>query len=520
MKRLVPAALVLLSLASTARADPATTAKIVAGVRAHHQAHAEAILTELADFLALPSLASDEPGIRKNAEHLRRMLERRGFRTDLLTVPGSPPAVFGELPSPGARHTVVFYAHYDGQPVRESEWASPPYTPTLRDAALEDGGKVVPFPGTKPPYGPEWRLYARAASDDKGPIVAVMAALDALRAQGLAPSVNLKIFLEGEEEAGSPHLGDILRSHAERLRADAWIFADGPVHPSRKPQIVFGARGVMGLELKVYGPVRPLHSGHYGNWAPNPALMLAELLTQMRSAAGENRIPGLLDTVRPITEADRAAIAALPVPDAALRQELGLAATEAGNALLAERVMLPSFNVQGLASAGVGSASNNAIPSDATAAIDIRMVPDQKPEEVRKVVEAHLRALGWHLVDQDPDLATRRAHPKIVRVTWWPGYRAVRTSLELPVSRATVQVASEAYGEPVMAVPILGGSLPLYHFEDVLQKPLVLVPMVNHDNRQHAPNENLRLQNLWEGIELYAALIARLGPTWEALEGR
>ncbi|MDQ3998316.1 MAG: M20/M25/M40 family metallo-hydrolase, partial [Gemmatimonadota bacterium] len=274
-------------------------------VRRYRVTHDVEIVRELAELLAIPNLASDTANIRANARHLVAMLERRGIRARLLESPGSPPVVYGELVAPGATRTVVFYAHYDGQPVTPEDWTTPPWRPVLRDRALADGGREIPLPTTPGTVQGESRIYARSASDDKSPIVAMLRAIDALRAARVPLSVNLKFFLEGEEEAGSPHLRDMLTRHADLLRADVWLFGDGPVHQSGRQQVVFGVRGVVGAELTVYGPRRVLHSGHYGNWAPNPAAMLATLLASMRAPDGRITIAGFYDDVVPVTAADR-----------------------------------------------------------------------------------------------------------------------------------------------------------------------------------------------------------------------
>jgi len=483
-------------------------------VRSFRVDHESEILGALAGLLRIPNLASDGPNIRRNADAVSAMLQARGIGTRLLELDGSPPVVFGELRVPGAARTVVFYAHYDGQPVDSGQWRSPPWQVVLRDRPLEAGGRDIALPAAGQRVDPEARLYARSASDDKSPIVALLSALDALRASGTGPSVNLKFFFEGEEEAGSPHLRAMLTRYAEDLRADAWIFCDGPVHQSRRPQIVFGARGVVGFGITVYGPNRALHSGHYGNWAPNPALLLAQLIASMRDADGRVLLAGFYDDVRPPTAEERSALAAIPAPDSALRDELGLAATEAGNGLLAERVMLPALNVQGLEAGRVGAGAANAIPTQATAAFDFRLVPDQTPDHLRVLVTAHLERQGYHVVTSEPDSATRRRFPRIARLTWNGGYPANRTALDAPVARAVVAALQPALSEPLIRLPILGGSLPLYHFAEVLQAPLVTLPTVNHDNNQHAANENLRLQNLWDAIEIFGVLMVRLGGEW------
>ena len=491
-----------------------TGAAVRAAVRRHRESREAEIAREFADLLAIPNVASDSANIRRNATALIEMMRRRGVTARTLDGEGGPPAVYGELRSPGATRTVVFYAHYDGQPVDPAQWTGAPWTPVLRDGSLAEGAKVIPMPSPGQRMNGDSRIYARSASDDKGAIIAMLAAIDALRAGNIPPSVNLKFFFEGEEEAGSTNLRRLLEIHRETLRADAWVFCDGPVHQSGRQQVVFGARGVMGLELTTYGPARALHSGHYGNWAPNPAALMATLLASMRDDDGRITIAGFADDVRPISAAERSALGAMPMIDTTLRRALRLGATEANNAALAERIMQPALNIRGIRVGAVRELAANAIPTEASASIDFRLVPNQKPERVRELVEAHLRSRGYHVVHETPDSATRLAHPRIVRTEWEGGYAATRASMDIPFSRALVAAASSGAPVPPLAVPTLGGSLPTSTFEQVLGVPLVILPIANYDNNQHAANENLRFQNLWDGIELFAAVMARLGHEW------
>ena len=505
----------LLLVAATANAQ--TTADVRARVRDWRSANEVAILRELTDFVALPNLASDAAGIERNVVHVRQLLEQRGIRTERLEY-GGPPAVYGELKVPGATRTVMVYAHLDGQPVDPSEWASPPWTPTLREGPLDQGARAVPLSSVKAPVPGEWRLYARSASDDKSPIVAMLAAIDALRAQKIPLSVNVKFFLEGEEEDGSPNLPAVLTKYDALLQADAWLLCDGPVHQTRQWLVNFGVRGIIGLKMTVYGPSRTLHSGHYGNWAPNPAAMLARLLASMRDDDGKILIPGFYETVRQATESERAAIASAPVVDDALEHELALGRTEGGGERIELRLMQPALNIRGLAAGPANTAAANAIPPTARASIDFRLVPNLVPSRVRELTEAHLRAQGYHIVYDDPDPDTRRAHPRVVKLEWEKGYSAYRTDMELPVSRAVVRIVGDVRGERPVVLPTLGGSLPVHLFAE--RAPLIALPIVNHDNNQHGANENVRLQNVWDGIEVFAGLLANLDSEWGKVDRR
>jgi acetylornithine deacetylase/succinyl-diaminopimelate desuccinylase-like protein len=511
-------AAVLAMLVLVARVDAQDTAALT-GVREavdlHRRAHELAVMKELRTLLELPNVAADERDIRRNAALLITMLEQRGAEARLLELDGKLLAVYGELNVPDATRTAVLYAHFDGQPVDELDWANPPWSPTLRAGRLGDGARIVDWDEVRAPLPDDWRIYARSASDDKSPIVAFLAALDALREAGIAPSVNLKFFLEGEEEAGSANLRALLEHHRSLLGADVWIFGDGPVHSSGRMQVVYGVRGVASTQLTVYGPQRALHSGHYGNWAPNPAVMLARLIASMRDDDGHIRIDGFYDDVRPITTAERQALAALPGVETVLREELALGRTEGSGEGLMERVLMPALNLTGLAAGGVGLQRRNAIPTEATAALDIRLVPDMDPARVRQQLEAHLRAQGYHVVYDTPSPATLRAHSRVVRMVWENGYAAQRTPLDLPAARAVARVVDEMSDPPALHVPMLGGSLPMSIFDQVLGVPLIIVPMVNADNNQHAANENLRIGNFWTGVRTYAGLIAHLADAWE-----
>lgn len=496
--------MLLLTATVSAQISPAAAAK------SYRQTHEHVIIDEYIALLSLPNVASDAPNIRRNAALISQMLERRGVKTRLLElpeVPDAPPVVYGEIRTPGATRTLTFYAHYDGQPVEPAKWVGgDPFKPILRSASLEAGGKDIPLPGQDERFDPEWRLYARSTGDDKAPILAICAALDAIKANSLKLSANLKFFFEGEEEAGSPHLEQIAEKYRDLLATDAWLICDGPVDQTRRQQVFFGARGVTGFEITVYGPRRELHSGHYGNWAPNPALMLSKLLASMKDDDGRVLIKGYYDGIEPLSESERHAFAEAPDNDALLKRELGLGWSEGAGKKLIEMINLPSLNIRGFVSSSVGATARNVVPSTATASLDIRLVKgvDHKVA-VERVIE-HIRAQGYHVVESEPDDATRLKYPKVAKVTRQGGYNASKTSMDLPISKAVIAAVESARGQ-VVKMPTLGGSVPLYIFTDNLKTPCIGVPIANHDNNQHSANENMRLQNLWDGIETMAALL-------------
>ena len=487
--KIVPALAALLAATTLSAAD----------ARAWRVEHEREILSEFSELLAIPNLASDTPNIRRNADAIVALFAKRKIAARLLTIDGAPPIVVADLPAPGATRTIAFYAHYDGQPVDVSQWKSDPWKPVMCDSSGHD----VDWSNAKT-IDPEWRMYARSSGDDKAPIVAMLAAIDAMRAAGVKPSVNVRFVFEGEEEAGSPHLSEYLAKYPADLRPAAWIICDGPVHQSRRAQLFFGARGIIDLDLTVYGPVKGLHDGHYGNWVPNPIVLLSHLIASMRDENGRILIAGFYDDVRPPSASERQALAKVPPVESDLRREFQIAASEGGATPLNERLMLPALNIRGIESGHVGERASNTIQTEAKASIDFRLVPDETPESIKPLVERHIAAQGYTIVRETPDAATRLANPKIVKVVWGSGYPPARTSLELPLSRTIAQLLAASGHDPVL-LPTLGGSVPMYLFQQPANTPVIGLPIANHDDNQHAANENMRLQNLWDGIEIFAA---------------
>lgn len=457
--------------------------------RQYTTAHQAELTQQFSQFLSIPNVAADPAGLQRNADFLLSALKSRGVDSRLLSLPGVPPTVFGQILTPGAKHTIVFYAHYDGQPVTPSEWTIPPFQPAVRPV---DGAE---------------RIFARSAGDDKAAIFAQLTALDALKSAHIPLRANIRFVWEGEEEAGSPHLEQILMANRDLVHGDVWLVCDGPVDQSGKQTVVFGARGDAHVEITVYGPHHGLHSGHYGNWAPNPAMMLAQLLAGMKAEDGHVLIPHFYDGIAPLSSAEKEALTHAPVNDAMLMDAFWLGHTEGGGKHLLELINQPSLNVNGLSSAQTGAHAANVIPSTAVADLDLRLVVgiDWKVQQQRVI--DFVRSRGYFVVDHDPSREELTSHPRVAKIICdSASYNAVRTPMDLPIAQEVIGAVASARGDVVL-LPTMGGSVPLGAMERAAQTRTITVPIANYDDNQHAANENLRLQNLWDGIETMAALL-------------
>jgi len=483
-----------------------------------------AALDELVSLVSLPNVATNQADIRRNAEYLKQAFERRGFSMRIVETSHSP-VVLGELRTANAARSLTFYAHYDGQPVTPSEWKDgAPFQPVVRDGALEQGGKVVRLPASGP-LDRTWRVYARSTSDDKGAIAALLAALDRLRATGRGPTSTIRLILEGDEEAGSPVLEQVATSHRDLILGPSGgsrgtsglqtgsrlvIMMDGPRHASGRPTFFFGARGIVSAEIAVFGAKHDLHSGNYGNWAPNPAQELARLLASCKDDTGRVTIAGFYDDVVALTAEEKQAIAEIPEVEREQMRAFGFSRPEAPGTRLEERHNLPAFNVSGLGSGTVSGQGRTIIPAMAVARVDMRLVKAIDPARQVARLRSHIERQGYHLVAGDqPTDQERAAYPKLARLTQFEGYPAGRTPLAQPIARAVIGAvaAASASGHPIR-YPTLGGSAPFYIFTDRLGAPTIGMPIANYDNNQHGPNENLQFGAYFDGIRAIEAILA------------
>ncbi|MDM0074860.1 M20/M25/M40 family metallo-hydrolase [Variovorax sp. J2P1-59] len=473
--------------------------------------YAQATFRDYFELLALPNDAIVPADIRKNVEWLEAAFRKRGFTTTQLANEGKP-MLFAELPgSDPKRKTVLFYMHLDGQPVIPEQWAQKsPWVPVLkRKTAKGDWEEIDSAQLFSGPLDPEWRVFGRSSADDKAPIMMFLAAIDALKASGDKLGVNVKVVLDSEEEKGSPSIGKVMLAHRDLLRSDAIVIHDGPMHATNRPTLIFGNRGAAMARITVYGAKVSLHSGHYGNYSPNPAQRLATLLASMKDDTGRVSVPGYYDHVK-LGDAERKIMAAVPDDEAALKRRLGIARTDQVGANYQEAMQYPSLNVRGMSSAAVGDKAANIVPDQAVAELDLRTTPDSNAAYLGKLVEAHIQKQGYHLVKGTPTDDDRSRYEKLASFAMQTeGGDAAGTPMDSAVGKWAYTAMVDTFGakpEPVR-IRMMGGTVPTAEIVGALQVPFAIVPLVNADNNQHASNENMRMGNYVDGVRTIYSLI-------------
>jgi acetylornithine deacetylase/succinyl-diaminopimelate desuccinylase-like protein len=477
----------------------------IAAARSHRERHGAEVLRGYADLLRLENVTGNIEALERNARAIVDAFSASGAQLAITQLDGVAPIVCGVLPADTPTRRLGVYVHYDGQPVDPSSWSADPFDPVLRNAP---GGDVIRFPSRGESIDPDVRIYARGSSDDKAPFAAILAAVDALTAAGIERRTELVFLFEGEEESGSPHLREYMELLGDDLAADLWLICDGPVNPTGRPQVVFGVRGYCGFELTVYGPEREVHSGHFGNWVPNPVHDLVRLLATCKDDDGNILIDGFYDTTVPVDDADARAIDGLPAVEEQYRVDLGFGGQEPPTGRYVEHLLRPTFNIRGIRAADTGAGARNVIPSHASVSVDIRLAAGNDPAAMLQLTADHIRELGYVILDREPTAVERRTHRRLARFVPDVGYPASRTPIDHPAADEVVAAVDAAGPGGVVRLPTFGGSVPLHHFHELLDAPVLILPIANYDNNQHAADENLRIGNLWYGIDLWAALLA------------
>ena len=505
MSRLIMRKILFIGLLAASTALPAQSP--VATWTGQHQRE---IVDEFISLLSIPNVARNDADMRRNAALLGDMFRKRGFTVETQQVTSGSPVVLAMLEAAPSSGTLTLYIHYDGQAVDSTDWTKcGPFAPCV----MSPDGKVTLDASVKT-FHPEGRIYARSASDDKGPIMALLAAMDALRATGGKPAWSLRVVLDGQEEGGSANFRRFVAASGDKLKADLAITLDGPRHPSGRPTMYYGVRGSAGVTITVLTSRNDLHSGNYGNWAPDPSMLLGRLLGTMKDSTGRVTIDGFYQDVTPLTPTEKRALAEAPDVEAVLAKEFGVSRPERPDTRLEQKLNEPTLNVlQMEAGGGFSAPGRTAIPASATARLAMRLVHGLDPAKMNERVIAHVRKQGYFVVvNRDATEEERLAHPLLARIDARGGRAATRVSMDEPMAQAVAKALTRGAITPVQ-LPTLGGSMPFGEFSEQLRLPTVGVSLVNHDNNQHGPDENLKLRNLWEGIDLLASILTMSRPT-------
>ena len=467
---------------------------------------AKAVFADYLEYLTLPNVATQSAtDIEKVARWTATKYSEYGFNTQLLENNGMPMLYADYMLAGKNAPTLLFYAHMDGQPVNAELWEQDsPWQPVLK---IEENDSWVekPLSLLDKDYDPNWRIFARSASDDKAPIMMLLAAINSLSTNKVTPSVNIKVLLDSNEEGGSPTLAKVIEKNKAQLSADAVVMLDGPMHPSNASTVVFGHRGATLVKLTVFGPNSDSHSGHFGNYIQNPAFLLSTLLAGMKNENGKVTIPNYYGDA-PLSEETKQVLRDIPIDETALLARLGVAKSESVGGNYYESISLPSLNINGLSAAST-TAVRTIIPASATASIDIRTTKEAHSSRQVKLLKDYITAKGYHIVDELPSKETRLKHEKLILIEVSSGTAALQTSLDEPVGLWAQKALESVSDEKVVVIPMMGGTVPTAPLVNSIEKPVILIPLVNADNNQHAPNENLRIGNFYSGTNALYQLL-------------
>ncbi len=463
-------------------------------------------INELRDFISIPNDALNPDDIDRNINWLKRKFGERGFNTAILETENLP-LFFAALPMDTKKPTVLIYMHLDGQSVDPTKWDQPsPYEVVLK-APEGDGFKTISFDELNDDINYDWRLFGRSTSDDKSPIVMLLNTIDLLKNEGTEMPFNVKVILDSEEEKSSKPLPKAVKQYRELLEADFLMIVDGPVHASEKPTVVYGCRGITTLSLTTYGPIKPQHSGHYGNYAPNPGFQLAQLLATMKDTNGKVLIPGYYDGIN-IDESTLNILKSVPDSDEAIAEKLQFKTSEKVGSFYQEALQYPSLNIRGLGSGWVGAKARTIVPESATAELDLRLVVESDGTRLKKLVKDHIAKQGYKVLDHEPSKEERMQYDKIVFVKEGSVTDAFRTSMDNPYGVFLTKTMQETFGEEVIQIRTMGGTVPIAPFINELKIPAFIVPAVNPDNNQHSPNENVKIGQLAYGIKMFYGVLS------------
>lgn len=468
--------------------------------------YAKESFAELRDFFSLPNDAHFPADIESNMKWCEDAFQKRGFTTERLKT-SEIPLLLATRNHKKATKTVLVYLQIDGQPVDTTKWfQSNPYEATLKNSDASGKGETISWDILNNEINPDWRIFARSASDAKGPAMMFLKAMDIINDHQFNPDYNIKVIMDFEEEISSPRLPQAVIDYQDKLAADRLVIFDGPLHIFNQPTLTYGARGIVTLSLEVFGPRAPQHSGHYGNYVPNPALKLSQLLSSMMHADGRVAIPGWYDGIE-ISEKVKKTLRNVPDDEKEMQKKLGIASIDQIADNYQEAMQYPSLGILGLHSGWFGDQTRTIIPASAIAEMNIRLVKETEANRMVKLVKDHIIRQGYYLIEGKPTEEERQQYDQIIRFNYQIAYAAFRTDFDTDIGIWLRKAMTRAFNIPPIEIRTGGGSIPISPFVNTLKIPAVIVPTVNKDNNQHSPNENIRLGNYIEGIKTITAIL-------------
>jgi acetylornithine deacetylase/succinyl-diaminopimelate desuccinylase-like protein len=458
------------------------------------------------EFVSIPNLPENTDLMLENMNWVAKQYEELNFNTALLETSTLPILIAEKEFDPNYK-TVLFYFHIDGQPINPDSWnQGHPFDPVLKEEDKDGVWQHIEWNKLDGAIDDEWRIFARAAADDKAPIIMLLSALKILKLKNGTPKFNVKVIFDPEEEYGSSALLSTLDKYKERYASDFFIVMDGPAHNSNKPTVTFGCRGIATCSITTYGSKLPQHSGHYGNYVPNPVFNLANLLSSMKDERGKVLIQEYYKDIE-ITPSVAKLLESVPFDAVELNKDLGIHSSEEVGRNYQESLQYPSLNVRQIGTSWKGQGLKTVIPEYAIANIDVRLVPETEGKVQLQKIKRHIEQQGYYVTDTDPTDEERLSHPKIVKFIGSPDVNAFRTSPDSDFGKKIRTQLAENFGYDPVVIRIMGGTVPIVPLIDKLNVPTIIVPMVNMDNNQHSPNENIRIGNMRQGIKICLSIL-------------
>ena len=458
------------------------------------------------EFVSIPNLPNNKDLMLQNINWVSHQYTDLGFNTSLLRTSTLPILIAEKIINPRYK-TVLFYFHIDGQPINPDAWdQEDPFEPVLKQQDQNGEWQAIDWSKLNGKIDDEWRIFGRAAADDKAPIIMLLAALKVLQNQNKTPKINLKIIFDPEEEYGSKALLSSLDKYQNHYASDYFIVMDGPAHNSNQPTITFGCRGIAYCSITTFGSKLPQHSGHYGNYVPNPVFRLANLLSSMKDQEGRVLIKDYNKGIK-ITPEVSSLLGLVPFNAKELNNELGIHSSENVGNNYQESLQYPSLSVRQIGTSWKGKGLKTVIPEYATANIDVRLVPETEGVDQLKKIKNHIEEQGFYVIDRDPTDEERQAHPKIVKFTGALSVNSFRTNPDSDFGRKIRNHFRADFGIDPVVIRLMGGTVPIVPLINKLKVPTAIIPMVNMDNNQHSPNENIRIGNIRQGIKICLSIL-------------